>query len=272
MLQLYNYVKKISGSIVAKYFHHNTDVYIISHPRSGRTWLRLLLGKILCEKYGFSDKYMLDIYKLTTLAGILRTQLIHDHISYTESYKYFYLPEDKKIYANKKVIFLVRDIKDVLVSYYYYVLKRDREFEGSISNFIRTEKYGVKKIVNFYNSWYESRNIPLEFMVLRYEDMMNNPEANLIKTINFLGLENIDVYTIKKAIEFAKFDNLKKLEREQYFNKKAMRPANKSDDESYTIRRGKVGGYVEYLNQDDIKYIESVIQEIGCPFNQNRKQ
>jgi len=269
MLKVYNLAKEFGGRIVANYIHHNTDAYIISHPRSGRTWLRLLIGKTLCENFGFPEEDMLDTYKLATRAGILRTHLIHDHTSYTESYKHYSLSKNKRIYANKKVIFLVRSIKDVLVSYYFYVTKRDKEFDGSISDFIRTEKYGAKRIVKFYNSWYESRNIPLDFMVLKYEDMKNDPETSLLKTLNFLGLDNIDVNIVKKAVEFAQFENLKKLERNEYFNKKAMRPANKNDDESYKIRKGKVGGYEEYLNKDDIKYIDLVIQELGCHFEEN---
>ncbi len=270
MSKLYNIAKEYGGIMVAKYIHYNTDVYIVSHPKCGRTWLRLLIGKALCENFGFPDEKMLDIYKLTSKAGMLRTHLIHDHTSYTESYKHYSLSKDKRIYANKKVIFLVRSIKDVLVSYYFHVTKRDNDFNGSISDFIRTEKYGVKRLVNFYNSWYESRNIPLEFMILRYEDMMYDSETNLIKTLKFLGLDNIDVNTIIKAVEFAKFENLKKLERDGFFNRKAMKVVNKSDDESYKMRKGKIGGYEQYLNEEDIKYIDSVIQEIGCPFEENK--
>ena len=269
MPQLYNLAKEFGSKVVAQYLHHKTDAYIISHPRSGRTWLRLLIGKALCEMFKLPDKEMLDIYKLTTSAGISRTQLIHDHTSYTESYKYYYLSWDKRIYSDKKVIFLVRSIKDVIVSYYFYVTKRDKEFDDSISNFIRTERYGAERIVNFYNSWYESQNIPKEFMLLRYEDMMENTKTHLMEVFSFLGLEKIDETSIENAIQFAQFENLKKLEKNNYFDKKAMRPADEKDSESYKIRKGKVGGYEQYLSEDDSEYIDSVIRKIGCPFETN---
>ena len=209
---------------------------------------------------------MLDTYKLTSRAGILRTQLIHDHTSYTESFKYLRLSKDKRIYKNKRIILLIRNIKDIMVSYYFYVTRRDHDYNGNISDFIRSSKFGAKNIINFYNTWYESRKIPLDFMLLRYEDMIHNTGECLINTMKFLGLENIDENDVREAIEFASFNNLKKLEREEYFSQSSMRPGNKSDNESYTIRKGEVKGYSSYLSESDIDYIDTLIQELGCPF------
>jgi len=31
-------------------------VYIISYPKSGRAWLRMLLGKALCEQFSLGEK------------------------------------------------------------------------------------------------------------------------------------------------------------------------------------------------------------------------
>jgi len=245
-----NIAKRVSGYIVAKYMHFKTDAYIISHPKSGRNWLRVLIGKTLCEKFNIPDEIMLDIYKVTSLAGILRTQVIHDHSSYTEGYKYYYLPTDKREYARKKVIFLVRN------------------FTGSISDFIRSDKYGVNNIINFYNIWYENRTIPKEFLLLRYEEMHKNTEEVLARTLKFLGLDEVDYHIIRKAVKFASFSNMKKMEKDNFFKRKAIRPVNINDDDSYKVRRGIVGGYYNYLSEEDIKYIDQVIKERGCPFEQ----
>ena len=263
-----NIAKRVSGYIVAKYMHFKTDAYIISHPKSGRNWLRVLIGKTLCEKFNIPDEIMLDIYKVTSLAGILRTQVIHDHSSYTEGYKYYYLPTDKREYARKKVIFLVRNIKDLLVSYYFQVNRREGNFTGSISDFIRSDKYGVNKIINFYNIWYENRTIPKEFLLLRYEEMHKNTEEVLARTLKFLGLDEVDYHIIRKAVKFASFSNMKKMEKDNFFKRKAIRPVNINDDDSYKVRRGIVGGYYNYLSEEDIKYIDQVIKERGCPFEQ----
>ena len=59
-------------------------VAIVSFPKSGRTWLRLLIGRALCERYGLPESQILDTFALTRAAGILPTVFSHDGTSNTE--------------------------------------------------------------------------------------------------------------------------------------------------------------------------------------------
>ncbi len=260
--------KQIFKYLHKQYKHWKTDVYIVSFGKSGRTWLRILIGKSLTQKFNLPDEIMLDTYKVTTSAGILCTQMTHDNSSIREGFKYYELPKDKKKYRKKKIIFLLRNIKDVLVSNYFQANRRIGNYTGNLSDFIRTDKYGIKKIVTFHNIWYENMNVPKEFMLLRYEDIHKNPGEVLATTMKFLGCDEIDEDIIIKAVKFASFENMKKMEKEGFFKPKKMRPADINDDESYKLRRGIVGGYENYLSEEDIKYIDQVIKEMGCPFEQ----
>jgi hypothetical protein len=42
-----------------------------------------------------------------------------------------------------------------------------------------------------------------------------------------------------------------------------MRPGRKNDGESLKVRRGKVGGFVDYLDTETLDYIEQVVRELG---------
>jgi len=260
-------VKQLFKNLLQPYKHWKTDAYIISFPKSGRTWLRILIGKTLCEKFNLPDEIMLNTYKVTATTGILRTQLTHDSSSEKAGYKYYELKIDKRKYSTKKVIFLVRNVKDVLVSYYFQVTKRRYKYVDNISDFIRSDEYGIKKILTFYNIWHENWAVPKEFLLLRYEDLHKNPEGVLVKTMRFLGCDEIDDYIIKKAVEFASFNNMRKIEQARFFKSGAMRPANINDEESYKLRKGIAGGYRHYLSEEDINYIDEVIKEMGCPFD-----
>lgn len=263
-------VKRIVVRLKEEYRKRNTDAYIISFPNSGRTWLRILIGKTLCEKFGFSDDMMIDTYKITSKSGILRTQFIHDYSSIIEGYSYHELPTDKSEYSGKKVIFLVRDIKDVLVSHYYQATKRVGSYNGNVSDFIRHERYGAMKIITFYNIWYDNMSKPRDFLLVRYEDMHNSTGKILVSVMSFLGLDNIDEGIIRTSVEFANFNNLKNLEKEDYFQSDKIRPTDSQDNESYKVRRGHMGGYTSYLSKADIDYIDELIKRFGCPFlNQN---
>ncbi len=248
----------------------DADVYIISYPKSGRTWLRVLLGKALCLKYGLPDGLMLDTYRLTAAAGILRTHFVHDLSEILAAISYHHLPTDKTEYAAKKVIFVVREIGDVLVSSYFQATRRTNKFRGPLSDFIRSDKFGIKKVVTFYNIWHRNRHVPRDFLLLSYEEIHANAEAALAEALCFMGVDEIDPHMLKEAVAFASFDNMKKMEADGYFQDARMRPADVSDEESFKVRKGIAGGYKAYLSEVDIQYIDRTVEEIGCPFVQVR--
>ncbi len=250
----------------SKVVPRDTDVYIISYPKSGRTWLRVLIGKAVCLRYGLPDDLMLDTYRLTAAAGLLRTRFTHDYSEILTGIPYTALPTQRSEYAGKKVIFIAREIKDLLVSSYFQATKRTGKFDGPISDFIRTDKFGVKKVVTFYNIWHNNRHIPSEFVLLSYEAMHRNPADALVKTLCALSADGIDSATVEQAVEFARFDNMKKMEVDGYFNDPKMRPGDTNDEESFKVRKGRIGGYREYLGQEDIRFIDHTVEEIGCPF------
>ena len=98
--------------------------------------------------------------------------------------------------------------------------------------------------------------------------MHKNPGEVLVRAIKFLGCDEVDEYIIRKAVEFASFNNMRKMKKDGFFKSGAMRPANINDDESYKFRRGIVGGYEYYLSEWDVKYIDQVIKKVGYPFEQ----
>jgi len=268
MTQIYNSLK--IKLLRLKVMKRHTDVTIVSYPKSGRTWLRVLLGKALCLKFGMPDEMMLDTYQLTAAVGLLRTHFAHDFSEILSGLPYHALPAHKREYTGKKVIFIVRDVKDVLVSSYFQATKRTHKFKGTLSDFIRSEKYGVKKVVTFYTIWHKNREVPREFLLLSYEDMHKNPEDVLAKTLRVIGVEEIDGETLKEAIAFASFNNMKKMEAGGYFKDPKMRPANAHDEESFKVRKGVVGGYAAYLSETDIQYVDRTVEEMGCPFVQTQ--
>ena len=84
---------------------------IISYPKCGRTWLRLMIGKVLSDRYHFPEAQMIDTYALTAVPGVLRTHFTHDYADIRLGYPFQYLPQDKSAYAASKVVFLMRAIR-----------------------------------------------------------------------------------------------------------------------------------------------------------------
>jgi len=209
---------------------------------------------------------MLDPFALTEQAGLRLTKFTHDISSLEAGSDYRKLKTKRSSYRGKKVIFLARNVKDVLVSSYFHATKRKNIFQGTISEFVRSNRYGAKKIVTFYNIWHANRTVPDEFLLITYEDLHMNTKEVLIKVLKFMGLENVDDTIIENAISFSSFKNMKKMEKEKVFSNSKMACGDENDQDSYKVRKGTVGGYKEYLDDEDITYIDDVIKEFGCSF------
>ena len=242
------------------------QAYIISYPKSGRTWLRLLVGKVLCDRFSVDPIHTLNTLRVTTLARVLPTKFTHDGSGMRE-WSHFGRPAPSKTqYQGKKVVLLVRDPRDVMVSCYFQATKRINVYQGTISDFVREAHFGIERCVTFYSVWGQNRRVPAEFLLVRYEDMHADPQQVLKSVLDFMGVCDVSGQMLDSAVEFGRFDNMKKLEATGHFKRQVLRPGDATDQESFKVRRGKVGGYSDYLNPIDCQYLTHVIADAHCPF------
>jgi hypothetical protein len=96
--------------------------------------------------------------------------------------------------------------------------------------------------------------------------MHRDPAGCLRSLLEFMGLGHPDEAAIAAAVRYGAFENMRRLERSGIFPRK-MSPGDPGDEESYQVRKGKIGGYVDYLSPDDIAYVDRVIDEAGNPFS-----
>ena len=256
----------IQKDLKLRYDLWQAKVHVISFPKSGRTWLSVLTGKAICEMYGLDDRNALDSLGLTRAAGLLPTIYTHDGSSNTGGRHYRKLSADKSAYRKKKVLLLVREPRDTVVSCYFQATQRRKLFQGTISEFIRHDHYGIRKILTFYDAWERNQSVPKEFLALRYEEMHRDPAAALRAALAFMGARDVDDAVVAKAVDFASFSNMKKMEAEGYFTSNKLKPRDPKDEASFKTRKGQVGGYTNYLSPEDCAYAQSVIDELGCPF------
>ena len=242
------------------------QAYVISYPKSGRTWLRALIGKYLAEAHGLPEISLLDTELLTRKAGLWRTTMSHDGSEMVSPDRYTDLDPDKSDFAASRVLLLGRDIRDTIVSAFFQATRRVGVFERTISEFVRSERFGVLKIITFYDHWLSSRQVPEAFQFLRYESLHDDPEAALTRALAFLGEHSVNGRAVASSVEFCAFQNLRRAETENRFGNEILRPADGSDPESYKVRRGIVGGYTDYLSEADVAYIDEQIARTGFDF------
>lgn len=227
----------------------------MSHPKSGRTWLQVVLGKLFELEFGIPNTVFFDNNSPRNFDNRL-PDCMFTHGGSRKLVKKF----NNRAYANSNVILLVRDPRDVQVSYFFQITKRRNVYQGDISSFIKHEDFGINKIIRYLNIWYENRHILNTFHVIHYEDMHSKFPTVLTDIMNVLNLPVTD-QNIYKAIEYGKFENMRKMEIKNIYQNEALFTENIHDKEAFKVRRGEIGGYKEYLSENDRKYIEAQIHK-----------
>lgn len=253
-----------------------SDVYLVSFPKCGRTWLTLLIGRAIQQHFGLHGADPLRLRKLGDRGpGIPRVAPTHDDRPQWRTPAE--LATDKSRYLGKKVIFLVRDPRDVFVSNYFqkkkrvkvsktfFLFKKRRHeqrapFDGDLSDFMSHPVGGFDALLRFFGIWEQQRTVPDAFLLVRYEDLHEDACRELRRVLDFVGLPDVSGEGIAEAVRFASFDNMHRMERKQVFKQGKMRPGNKNDEESFKTRKGKVGGYAEYLTPAQIAELNRKMQ------------
>lgn len=247
---------------------HGSEVFVLSYPKAGRTWLRALVGKLLADRVGISAWRILETEFLAQRARIPAIHFDHDGSALRSGIRWQDMPRDRIGYANRRVLLLGRDVRDNLVSAYFQATRRIHVWSTGISPFLRDERYGVDKLLTFYGIWSEHRGVPAGFMFVRYEDLHADAAGTLARVLPFLGID-ATADAITAAVEHCRFDNLRRGEAEGRFSDTALVPGDPHDPESFKVRRGKIGGYRDYLTAEDIAFIDGAVAARGCEFTRN---
>ncbi len=239
----------------------NADVHIVSFPKCGRTWLVLMLSKVIELRYGVQISNPLKLRRYRD--GIRGLPLIlQHHDGGPEFQPVEAIPTDKSFYNGRKVVFLVRDPRDVTVSAYYQKTKRNINFEGTLRDYVYEPVGSIATNIAFYNIWAENREVPNDFLLMTYEDLHTDAVGELRRLVEFIGIDAAgEDDVLKAAVEACSFENMRRLESANAYGSGRLAPRDANDETTYKTRSGRVGGYVDELEAPEIEYMDTLIAE-----------
>ena len=252
---------RIGRKIANLYRHYHTDCFVISYPKCGRTWLMVMLAKALALHFEDPRDIVIDpmdVVRNNYQRGPL-IRFTHDRSAKSPAVETNQGEERYQQYTRKKVIFLVRDPRDVLVSNYFQRARRRNE-SHNLGYFIRHQWWGIDRVVAFMKGWYEHRHVPSDFLLVRYEDLYRDTAAELRRILTFLNLEDVSDEIVRTSVDYASFDNMLKMSLNELSEEPSLAPADPQDPESFKMRRGEIGGYKRYLSAADVEYVEERIR------------
>ncbi len=244
------------------------DGVIVSFGKSGRTWLRVLISRFYQLRYGLKPSLMIGFDNLHRRnSAIPRIFFTHDNYlrDYTGN------RDDKSDFYDRRVVLLARDPRDVAVSQFFQWKFRMRPAKKTLNDYpvedvdifeFVMSPAGLPKVVDFLNGWArEMPRIP-EFLLLRYEDLRADTARELARVLTFLG-ETPTAEELADCVAFASVENMRKLEEKQVFwlAGSRLRPKDKSNPNSYKVRRAKVGGWRDYFDDEQVAAIDAYVAE-----------
>lgn len=249
------------------------DAFVVSFPKSGRTWHRVMLGAYLALRHGLDLRDAIEPADLAARLGLPRVGYEHNGANFLGDVG----PDDPsvadpRLWRGRRVLFLLRGPEDMLVSAYHHARFRARVFDGTISEFVRDPKTGAEKVAASWSRWSARTGDAEAALVQTYERLHEDAEAALAETVRFFGLGEPDAGTLREAVAFSRFDNLRTKERSGFFGSDRLGsgPAGDAgdtgDDRALKTREGRVGGWRAHLTPEDHAFIWSVFDRRGSAF------
>ena len=95
----------------------------------------------------------------------------------------------------------------------------------------------------------------------------------LRKIFDFTG-SDISDEQITEAVEFAAYENMKKMEQERHFKGSGARvkPGDKDNPQSFKVRKAKVGGYRDYFTDEQCADLDAMVAQLDPQFGYAESQ
>ena len=255
--------RRFKKRVMNAWMFSTTQFIVVSYPKSGRTWLRAVLTFYFAERYGLEDPPLLEFANLHYLdSRIPKVFFAHDTARSATPDE---LTLDKSRYEKKHVLLLTRDPRDVCVSMYFHRKNRYQDLDMPIFDFINGREGGLRTTIEYMNIWAAAFEKLSHSHCLSYESMHTEPHETLAKALRFLG-KAPDPHAIDVAIQRARFDRLKSMEKDGTFGGGRLKPADAADNDSFKVRRGKVGGYTDYFDAQEQRDLGELVSESLSPF------
>jgi hypothetical protein len=237
--------------------HYDRDVFLVSYPRSGNTWMRVAIAEMMFSTSGAGladiERYVPSIHRPPPASQLVDApfRVIKSHCQWLWGKEY------------RKVIYVVRDPRDVALSYYRYSTSLGY-FSGNLDDFLSDTLAGRVwpcSWLEHVNSWtlFERPGLPARMMVLRYEDIQSNPVESFSKVAEFLGISASN----ERLLEIVQLSSADRMREKEKIN---MHPEETAPGFNF-VGRAAHGVWKDSLSPSQVQKIQEVCRHVMARFD-----
>lgn len=225
------------------------DVFLVSYPRSGSTWLRAVIANLQLHENIRSlrelDFIVPDIHYQVALRRVRR-------LPFYVVKSHYPLGQGLISQKFKRIIYVIRDPRDVALSYYRFASKL-KQYTGGLPKFILDMAAGRiwpcswQEHVGSWTKW-PSGQKERDILLLRYEDICQKPEVNIGLIDRFLRL-NSDQALIHEIALSTSAEGMRN--KELAGNRPSIERA-----ESYFVGKASPGEWLKTMDAESAKLIK----------------
>lgn len=246
----------------------SADTVLVSFPKAGRTWLRVMLTYAMQRHLGLPEDELLvfdNFKRLDARApSVLFTHLYY--AAYSEGGR----RRTVEALRQRPTLLLVRQPIDVAVSWFHQWKHREspmknwlhgyppQDTEIDIDRWIRSPDWGLDRVIDYYNRIGALVDDVPGSMTVRYETLRAEPVSGLADILRYLGLE-VPESVIEASVEHSRFERMQERERSGDLPSKGgsrLAAGDTSNADTFKARRGKIGGYRDELSADTADWAE----------------
>ena len=215
------------------------DVFIVSYPKSGNTWARFLIGNLFHDgepvTFANVEERVPSIYVHPDRVLRRLPRILKSHECFDPRYR--------------RVIYIARDPRDVALSYYHHCIKMrwlpdTCTLEEFVPRFMAPEfEINFGTWADHLLSWLGTRGTSGDFLLLRYEDLLENPETELARIAGLLNIKATPE-RLERAIKLSSADRMRDLEKAQGDKWELIKD---SRPDKMFVRSAKSGGWRKAL-------------------------
>ena len=270
-------------------------IWIASFPKSGNTWVRSMISSLIYSDTGIFNFEI--IKKIQQFPNKKHFENLTEEYQNIHELKKFWITAQDKINLDKKIkffkthhinckigensftnknntlgtIYIVRDPRNLVESFSNFYKKdkslaiQDITSKGFVSgaSYINNKQNNVFTIIGSWNDHYNSwTKINTNLLVIKYEDLLNDPFKELDRIIIFLKKFmnfKYDDYKIQNIINSTSFERMQRMEDDEGFFEMPFKDNDQNKVKFFN--KGRKNDWRKYLDKNESDNIENKFEK-----------